>query len=301
MKKWILFPLSFLLMIPALILGHLLYLYTHLEFTVDDFQVPFLLESQESSFLDEKEMEGVNRVLNQRYSYLACGKQMTAFESADHRYVIKFFNPRPVLKKRWFRDSKKWRRFSSLKWISNAYFKRKERLTKLYQRYQMGFEELKEEAGLVFVHLKPSTSLLSKMHLVDKGGKSHQIDLDTYPFVLQKKATLVTCQLDLFIRERNFEGIKRSIEQLRTLFLSRAKKGFTDRIQTLHNNYGFVDELAVQIDLGRIRKDESVQKMPEQEFEKVFSEVFNALSQRYVEIKDWKYRIPTCREKNSSQ
>lgn len=269
-----------LLALPWIFFGHLLYLYTHREFSPSDFHYSYTFES-ENIPMSAALKDEARQHLNQKFVYLGCGKQMTAFESGDHQYVIKFFNPRAVVRERWFSDWDKFRRLCSLRWFSDNYIRRKVRLAKLSKRYRLGFEQLREEAGLVYVHLNDSTRLSQTLSLTDKQGKEHQIDLDRCPFVLQKKATLATTYLNHLLDKGELEKAKLGIQEICRVLASRAKKGFTDRKQTLHNNYGFVEDRFVQIDLGRLNKDEIIELAPAPEIKRVYFQLHKFLSKRY--------------------
>jgi hypothetical protein len=236
--------------------GHVVYLYTHREFGPKDFHHPCILSFEPSICPKAEVKKEAAKALNQRFTYLSYGGQMTVYESADHKYVIKFFNPRSVIKENWFHQFSKLRRFNSLKWITNTYFRQKQRLQKYFLRYEQAFKDLKEETGLVYAHLDPSTTLSQTIEVVDKEGNLHQIPLDAYPFVLQKKVELTMAHLGRLKKEGKLEEAKESVRQIYALFLSRAQKGYTDRLQTLDKNYGFFEGKAVQLDVGRIRKVE---------------------------------------------
>lgn len=288
MKKCAIF-VFFLLLAAGISNGcHLFYLYIHEEFAPSDFcHSSILKENFQEVFVDEALKKQALEITNQPFFYCGCGQQMTAFESADHLYVIKFFNPRDYLnREEWFKGGRRLRRLSSLKWLSRAYLKRKERLLRLFNRYQIGFEELKEESGLVYVHLNKETGLQRTLHFVDKKGRSCQISLKDAPFVLQKKCRIVFSHFDALAEKGDIKGIQEGIVQLKTLFLARAEKGFTDRIQTLHNNYGFVEGKAMQIDLGRIEKNPAVQRLPLQELERITAEMKRMLASRYPHLKE---------------
>ena len=269
-----------LLALPWIFFCHLLYLYTHREFSPPDFRYSYTFES-ENIPMSAALKDEVRGLLNQKFAYLGCGKQMTAFESEDHRFVIKFFNPRAVVREKWFSDWDKFRRLCSLRWFSDNYLRRKARLAKLSKRYRLGFEQLREESGLVYVHLGDSSKLFQTLSLTDKQGKAHQIDLDRCPFVLQKKAELATNYLGHLLDKGELEKAKQGIEEICRVLASRAKKGFTDRKQTLHNNYGFVEDRFVQIDLGRLNKDELIEQTPDEEIKRVYSQLHQFLSKRY--------------------
>jgi hypothetical protein len=274
MKKifW-LFLISFSCLVCATF-GHLLYLYTHREFRPDEFgsalvqKNTVILPQQE-----EKEKARIQHILNQSFSYLGLGKQMTAYESSDHVYVLKFFNPRGRLKEKWFHDLNELKFLCSLKWLSSAYFRRSERLTSLFERYAIAFKEMKEEAGLVYVHVNQQTALNQIVKVVDKGGAIYFVNLKDTPFVLQRKAELAGERLIRLQKQNDRKGMKKALAQLKALFVLRASKGITDRIQTLHNNYGFVGNKAIQIDVGRIRLDEQVKRDPQAEVDRILSNI----------------------------
>lgn len=262
---------------------HVIYLYHHREFGPKDFYHPFILSLEERIHPSEAVKKEAVEILNQPFTYLSHGGQSTVYESQDKKYVIKFFNPRTVIKKNWFDQFAKLRRLNSLKWITNTYFRQKQRLKKYFLRYELAFKDLKEETGLVYVHLDPSTSLTQTMELTDKEGNTHQIQLDAYPFVLQKKVELTMHHLDRLLKSGDVEGAKASVKQIYDLFLSRAQKGYTDRLQTLYKNYGFFEGRAVQLDVGRIRKIPAIAANPKKEMERVVSNIKPSLA-HYAEL-----------------
>lgn len=276
--------------------SHVLYLYSHREFGPKDFHYPFILGLNKRILPNEDVKKQAVEILSQKFTYLGYGGQMTVYESEDHQYVIKFFNPRYVIKKRWFQQMAKWRRLNSLKWISNTYFRQKERLQKYFLRYEMAFKDLQEETGLVYVHLDPSTCLSQKLDLVDKQGIAHQMDLENCPFVLQKKVELTMVHLNRLVKAGAHEQAKQSVEQIYNLFLSRAQKGYTDRLQTLHKNYGFFEDRAVQLDVGRIEKIETLE--PLKEMERIVSNISPSIAKSFPQLAPV---LHECLEKSTSE
>jgi hypothetical protein len=283
MKKLIV-SLSSLIFLVILAAGiHAIYLYNHREFGPKDFYHPFMLGLEERIQPSGEVKKEAAEILNQPFTYLSYGGQSTVYESLDKKYVIKFFNPRTVIKENWFHQFAKLRRLNSLKWITNTYFRQKLRLKKYFLRYELAFKDLKEETGLVYVHLDPSTCLSKTMELTDKEGKLHQFNLDAYPFVLQKKVELTMNHLDRLLKDGDVEGAKESVKQIYELFLSRAQKGYTDRLQTLYKNYGFFEGRAVQLDVGRIRKIPAIAENPKREMERVVANIAPSLA-HYPEL-----------------
>ena len=207
--------------------------------------------SQEVSGLD---YNALDPILSQPFHYLGHGKQMVALESNDGKYVLKIFNPMRPLKKQWYKKWRYWKRYSSLKSIKREWFTKKARLKKLFRRHKIAYEHLKEETGLVFVHLKQDPRICHLVHVTDHLGKKHILALQDTPFVLQKKATLVPAYLTRLIEQGQHDQALLALTQLENLFDRRIEEGITDRIQTMENNYGFVNGRPIQIDVGRIRK-----------------------------------------------
>lgn len=277
MKKIFRYLALFTLALAATAASHVLYLYNHREFGIKDFHHPLVLSVSSSIYPEAKVKEEASKILNQRFTYLSYGGQMTVYESEDQKYVIKFFNPRSVIKENWFHKFDKIRRFNSLKWITNTYFRQKLRLQKYFLRYEMAFKDLKEETGLVYVHLDPSTMLSQTIEVVDKEGKLHHVSLEAYPFVLQKKVELTMHHFNRLLKEGKNDEARESMRQIYQLFLSRAEKGYTDRLQTLDKNYGFFEGKAVQLDVGRIRKVKMDEEKINREMKRIIGNITPSL------------------------
>lgn len=211
----------------------------------------------DSSMLDE--------IFKQPFRRLGMGKQMIALISEDQKYVLKLFNPMRPLQKKWYTKWKCWKEYSSLKWLKREWLGRTGRLKKLFKRHKIAYEMLKEETGLLFVHLAPSKQVSHYITVIDDRGKEIQLHLADTPFVLQKKATLVPAYLNNLIQTNRIEEAKAAIVQIEKLLEKRLEARITDRIQTMENNYGFVDGKPIQIDVGRIRFNEPFDVSEEKE------------------------------------
>src|SRR4051812_49432289 len=102
MKK-LLISLSSFIFLMILSAGiHVIYLYNHREFGPKDFYHPFILGLNETIHPGEDIKKQASEILKQPFTYLSHGGQSTVYESQDKKYVIKFFNPRTVIKENWF-------------------------------------------------------------------------------------------------------------------------------------------------------------------------------------------------------
>lgn len=286
MKKKVLVALT---VMPTIVIvsmaAHLTYLNSHRECGPKDFSFSYTFEPDAYVDVSEESKESISKILDQKFFYLRCGKQMTAFESEDHKYVIKFYNPRTFIKDSWFSDWRKLKRLCSMKWISSAYIKRKQRLSKLSRRNRLAFQDLREESGLLYIHLNDATMIPKTITVLDKEENSVALDLRKCPFVLQTKVELATKYFDRLLKEGKIDEVKVALANLADLFVSRASKGYSDHIQTLHNNYGFIDGKPIQLDFGRLEKFSSA--MPFDDVQRIFKQLDASISENYPELQTY--------------
>ena len=207
----------------------------------------------ETASLPSDQKEEILQILNQKFHYLGFGGQCFAFASEDGKYVIKFFKhkirkpfsfllqtplPDPFEKKR-------------LKKLNKALFK----LHRDFNSYKIAFEDLREETGLLFIHLNKGSDLKQSMTIVDKIGIEHQITLDNVEFVLQKRAKLVYSYIDELMAKDDTESAKAAMRSILDVIVSRCKKGVFDEDARIHRNFGFIGSKPIFIDVGRFRRD----------------------------------------------
>ena len=266
----------------ALHLFHLFVLHFDEKFKPYDFEHGF--KKNYSTEVQELDYSQIDSILLQPFHYLGHGKQMIAFESADGKYVLKLFNPMRPLKNGWYKRWKFWQRYSSFKWISREWFQKKARLKKLFTRHKIAYEKLRDETGLLFVHLEPNPKICHYLHITDNRGKKHVMPLSPTPFVIQEKATLVPQHLHNLLQNGQLDDAKQAIASLEKLFEKRILLGITDRIQTMNNNYGFVGDKPIQIDVGRIRIEEEIKDNPGPERDRILSNFHDWLGERFPEL-----------------
>lgn len=198
-------------------------------------------------------------LFRQKYSFLGKGVQCYAFESEDKTTVLKLFKhyhagvsnttlkkiPLPSILDR-FREK-----------ILQA---RYERVNEIYTSSKIAFEELKEETGLLYLHLNPTSHLKRQLLVVDLLGISHQIDLDTTPFLLQKKGAVAFEQLSVFLQKGELNKVKAAINSLINLIVARCQKGIANTDPILRRNIGYFDTQAFEIDTGSFIKDPYLKK-----------------------------------------
>ena len=121
--------------------------------------------------LSPPEKKEVLQALSQSFSYLSYGGQCFVFQSADQKYVIKFF-------KQSLYELPLWLKFTPHPWPIQRYYEKKrlhriDKLQRDFESYKISFEELKEESALLFVHLNKSFDLHKEITITDRLGISH--------------------------------------------------------------------------------------------------------------------------------
>jgi hypothetical protein len=203
-----------------------------------------------TSALSEEEKTKVATLLEQPFSYYGKGAQAFVFLSQDGQFVLKLFRHYRMRPPVWS--------YLLPALFSKEKTKRREMLLYLdFTSYALAFEQLREETGLLFVHLNKTEDLHQTLTLIDKIGIRHQIDLDQMEFLVQKRASLVPDTLQAMMEHKEINGAKAAIDELLSLLIARSKKGIFDKDPDLVTNFGFHQGKAMQIDVGRFRRDDA--------------------------------------------
>lgn len=211
--------------------------------------------------LNQEEKECfVKNVFSQPFYYLGSGEQCYAFLSEDKQFVLKFFKMHQLLPKDWLNDFP----FSLFEnYRFNNVEKRQQLIEEVFSSIKVTYDELQEEAALLFIHLNKTRDLKTKVTLYDKEGRKYLIDLDTKEFFLQRKALRIYEHLVNLMKNGEEERVHLPIRSLLKLIMSRCEKGLSDLDIGVRNNYGFIGDEAVLIDCGSLVPDDSI-KQPHQ-------------------------------------
>ncbi len=164
-------------------------------------------------------------ILDQPFYYIDKGSQSYVFESRDGNYVVKFFRfdyPEIDLK-----------------------------VLTLFNACKIAYDKLRDETGLIYIHLNPTTEGLPILHCKDAIGRKVRLPLDRYRFAIQKKAmpfrqTLLEARHDPVLMQKR-------MDQFIDLLQSRTGKGVFNTDPTLSRNFGFLADRAIEIDFGNYR------------------------------------------------
>ena len=230
-----------------------------------------------TSPLSNEEESTLRTLLSQSYHLIGVGSECFAFMSEDGQTVLKFFkldHARPV----YFRKGLFVEDYSSFSGtISNhpltqvilpAPFHhllqrflgiREFRIQRTFNSLILAYEELKQETGLLYLHLNPTDNFHHHIVLYDGNGIRHEIDLDSARFFLQKCAVPLEHHFDILSKSDRYEDAKKSVDSLLNLIVDRCKKGFSDR-DVFNKNFGFINNQAIEIDIGSFQKDSRMQQ-----------------------------------------
>lgn len=139
---------------------------------------------------------------------------------------------------------------------------RNRKLDRALKNYSVAFEKIKEKTGMIAMNCYHRK--LPKVTLIDWQNQKHIVDLTGIAFIIQRKAVPVSKKLEF---ASNPESV---IFLLREFIEKQVKCGFVDiEPKFVSENYGFVDDVPVYIDLGRIEYREEVRKNPEAEIQRM--------------------------------
>ena len=208
----------------------------------------------EVELLPENERSAVLKTLDQPYFYLAKGAQSFVFVSEDGESVIKFFRLNHLLPPFWVSQLQFppfLQAFQLRKWLQ-----KREELRKDFQSYVIAYDQLRDETGLLYLHLNKTKHLDKELILYDKLNIAHRICLDDMEFLVQKRAQLVYPAIDALVQKGEISKAKEAISALVRLLAVRCERGIFDKDPDLNTNFGFIGQKPLQIDIGRFRPRE---------------------------------------------
>lgn len=212
---------------------------------------------------------------NQPYFYIGKGCQAYVFESLDKQYVLKFF------KQKHLHDPVFLKKFEFLPilgpFIEEKSARRAERRARLTNSLTLAEQYLKQEGALISIHA--ASPLPKKVVLFDRLGWQHVIDLHTTPFILQKKATPLSNQIQKLLEKKESEKLLLLLDSLQELLHQCLKVGVVDIDRAFVQNTAYLEseDRAIVMDLGQLKKIS--------ELENFHQEVY--LKQRATALKEW--------------
>lgn len=211
-----------------------------------------LLNPSDLATTSEKDQQFLQCLFKQKFSFLGRGLQSFVFASEDGQYVLKVFNNRYPQKISYFSFLSHFPFVGQWAAERAAYYQKKWIGT--FASYQLAFSEMKDQTGLIYVHLNATTDLPKTLTLVDKIHIAHQVDPNQTGFLVQKMAKMVFPALKEYIAHKDDEGAKQALKSLVNLFFWKWRHAILDNDPLIRTNYGYIDGQAIQIDVGPLSK-----------------------------------------------
>lgn len=192
----------------------------------------------------------LRHILNQKFFYHDKGTQSYVFLSEDGKYILKFFKQRSIRPQTWL---------ACIPFEHNSYYqKQKKRFLRgasTFSACTTAYKELKNETGLLYVHINQSQNLFKPLLCIDASGKSHSIDLDKTCFCIQEYADLIYPRITHLMNQNQIDSAKNVISSVFTLIETLGKKGVADNDAIIYRNFALLKDKAIQIDIGELRID----------------------------------------------
>lgn len=178
----------------------------------------------------EVEVPSEKKALEQSYSYFSKGRQAYVFLSEDGNYILKLFRfdqcTLPKIKK-----------------------KRREtpfpaNVPRTFNSCKLIYDQMKEESGLVYIHLNPKRLAVPHIVVKDRIGLKHKIDPERDRFVIQRKGELLLPAL------KKGENVAPLVESYFALIHRFCELGIANEDQTMSKNFGILDGKVFPIDTG---------------------------------------------------
>ncbi|MGK5594336.1 MAG: hypothetical protein ACSNEK_03140 [Parachlamydiaceae bacterium] len=198
-------------------------------------------------------------LLARPFKYLGKGGQAYAFESDDGQYVLKFVRFK-FLQPRLKLQLISWIPFLE-DWDINERERRLRKVHDFYLGYKKAFEVNHLNSGLIYLHFNPTFNQFGSVEIIDRKGLRHIVDLDQTVFILQKKADMLNDLLTRLLKQGDLNAAKEKIKAMLEMYVHHYKMGLHDLGYGVIHNTGFVGDLPIHVDLGKMAFDDEI-KVP---------------------------------------
>lgn len=208
----------------------------------------YSLPNTESSLSQTQDIALLKEISKTPFRYLKKGSQAYAFESTDHKYVLKLFKRHHMQDPVWL---EKIPSFGPLaQWKKILLEKRRKRLHLSLASYILATTRLQKQCAIIAYQLEPSFEHTLPCQLIDGIGRHYIVDLARCGYVLQRKATLIFPTLESWINQQDQASCRKALASIIELIAYRSKLGIHDVDPDLHKNAGLLGTEAMFIDIG---------------------------------------------------
>lgn len=205
--------------------------------------------SKISTYLLEKRAESIDlSPLKMKYFYLSKGGQSYVFISVDGNYILKFFRASRLNFLNLFKG------LLPVRWSE----KQEAILKRTFQSYLLAEEHLKEQTGLLGVHVSQTPFNCPPLKIIDKLGIEHIMDLSSISFVLQKRAKPVKTHINDLIAKGDVIRARKALTTLFDFLKERIRAGIQDEDPNISKNFGFIKDQVIQFDAGNFKIDKPI-------------------------------------------
>lgn len=215
------------------------------------YQLPFD-PPWKSEALSSDDQAKLDRILDQKFTYIGKGAQCYAFGSADGKYVLKFFKFKH-LRPSWLADF-----LPPSEYKKNYFLRKEQKLRNVFDAYDLAYHEDKDNVALIYLHLVPVDHFQKHVVVYDKIGMKREIDLNSTVFLIQRKGETLRTRLNQLLSLNDVAGAKEAIDQILKMYISEYKKGIYDRDHGVMVNAGFVEDHPFHLDAGKFAKVENI-------------------------------------------
>ncbi len=202
------------------------------------------------------EMQKINGILAQHFTYIGKGAQSYAFQSEDQRYVLKFFKFKH-LTPHWFVEIfPPFPPFSTYR--EKQAVRKEKKLNGVFEGYRLAYGVHKEASGLIYIQLNPVIAEPRLVTILDKAGFKRSIDLTKVPFILQEKAITTRTLVQDALEKGNLPLVKQRLRQIFDLYATEYQKGIYDKDHGVMHNTGFVDDRPIHLDVGKLMRNDKL-------------------------------------------
>ena len=200
--------------------------------------------------LSDQEMQALRQILNQKFVLYSKGSRSHVCMSEDGRYILKFLKYQHLNRKSWLTQLA----CSFNPFYQKFLFKQRKCHT-LLNAWKAAFTQLKEEAGLIYMHTNNAQPLNQKIVILDKEVQEHRIDLDKTLFCVQKHANLTYLRIAELMQSGDVEKAKGIISSIFSLIDRLGQKGVIDDEFCSNFNFGLLGDEVIQVDIGKLHVD----------------------------------------------
>lgn len=201
------------------------------------------------------QLHGINKIAGQKFFYLGNGMQSIAFVSEDKQYVFKFFLKHKIHKKA---------RVQPARFLKKPLPEQSVPSDKNYvlKSYHTAFEKIKDQSGLIALHLNRYHNRLPHLKVTDYRGKEHILNLNNLAFVVQKYGLPLRKVLSNMSRQKR----QLAFLELNMLLEKIALTGFVNNGKSFNEkNFAFAEGRPIMIDLGNIKFSDEHKQAPQKE------------------------------------